>query len=74
MNEIYSVDRIENGIAICIDEKSGSKCDISLNSICGDVNEGDIIEKKGEKYYVSMEMTNQRRKMISEQLKSLWEN
>lgn len=69
----YSVDRIENDIAVSEDE-NGNIVNIRLSELPSDVKEGDILSFNGEKYAVLYDETEQRRKALLNLQKSLFDN
>ncbi|MDR0943492.1 MAG: DUF3006 domain-containing protein [Ruminococcus sp.] len=66
-----TVDRIENEIVIVETETGYMK--IPLSEFDGNVREGDIIVNINGRYKADKEMTEKRRKEISEKLSKLWE-
>ena len=69
----YSVDRIENDIAVSEDE-NGNTVNIRLSELPSGVKEGDILSFNGEKYAVLYDETEQRRKALLNLQKSLFDN
>lgn len=69
--EWLSVDRIENGIAVCEDENR-KKQEITLENIEGTPREGDMIFWDNGKYYINAEETVKRREQILRLQKSLF--
>lgn len=65
------VDRIEETIAT-IELDNGSIKNIPLNSIKGDVKEGDVVKFKEGLYFIDEEETNKRKKE-AESFLELWE-
>ncbi len=67
-----SVDRIEGGYAVCLDEK-GLRQDIPMRE-CDNIREGDIISKDENGIYVKnmSETCTKRAEIISKQ-QELWE-
>ena len=66
-----SVDRIENGIAVCEDENR-KKREITLENIEGTPGEGDMIFLENGKYHISAEETAKRRERILRLQKNLF--
>jgi hypothetical protein len=60
----YSVDRIENGIAVC-ESDSGEQIKLLISEL-PDVHEGDILTEDGGKYKICADETAERRKKIAE--------
>ena len=69
--EWLSVDRIENGIAVCEDENR-KKREITLENIEGTPGEGDMIFLENGKYHISAEETAKRRERILRLQKNLF--
>ena len=70
MEEIFIVDRIENGYAVCETEQGGKK-DIPLTKT-KDVHEGDVIILKDGVYIPDKDKTEARRKRILALQEDLW--
>lgn len=66
-----SVDRIENGIAVCEDENRKQQ-EIALENIEGTPREGDMLFEDNGKYHISEEETAKRREKILRLQKSLF--
>lgn len=69
---MLSIDRIEENIAVCIDD-DGNICNIDLSLIEGGPAEGDIIYPDGERYKISADETQRRREEIEELQDQLFE-
>ena len=65
---MYSVDRIEEEIAVCVDENGG---EIRIKN--DGFSEGDIIEKIGENFVVNKNETEKIRNMIFDLQESLFD-
>lgn len=65
---MYSVDRIEEEIAVCIDE-NGNEIRIKNDGF----SEGDVIEKIGENFVVNKNETEKIRNMIFNLQESLFD-
>lgn len=70
MEEIFIVDRIENGYAVCETEQ-GEKKDILLSET-KDVHEGDVLILKDGVYIPDNDKTEARRKRILALQEDLW--
>lgn len=70
MEEIFIVDRIENGYAVCETEQ-GEKKDITLSGT-KDVHEGDVLILKDGVYIPDKDKTEARRKRILALQEDLW--
>ena len=70
---MYIVDRIENNIAICIDENEKIE-EVLLSDIEGNVTEGAIIIKINGKWHIDKVKTVNRKKYIEELTKNMWKN
>ncbi len=70
---MYIVDRIENGIIVC-ENDNGNILEITKENCIGDINEGDVIVKKGEKWIKDESKTADRKKYIEDITKDMWEN
>ena len=66
------VDRIEGNIAVCEDDNLNI-IEVHVNSILGDVKEGDVLTADNDRYIVNKEETEKRRKHIEELMKGIWE-
>lgn len=69
----YSVDRIIDDIAVCIDD-SGEIFNIPVELIEGDFREGSILKESVENYYVDSDEENSRREANFNLAESLFEN
>ncbi|MCL2013357.1 MAG: DUF3006 domain-containing protein [Oscillospiraceae bacterium] len=67
----FSIDRIENGFAVCIDDKE-DMLEISLDSIDGKAAEGDIIFLQNGKYKKDEEETKKRRAAFARRFRKLF--
>ena len=72
MNEIFSVDRIQDEKVICEDEE-GNECSFPLNDVFGDVKEGKIIRRlEGGRYTVDEAETEKHKQEILELKKYIY--
>ena len=69
----YSVDRIENGIAVCEDGEQNI-INIELSLLPDRVREGDIIETTEKGFAVRRSETDDRRKKLAEMQANLCKN
>lgn len=66
------IDRIENDSIICQDENFNI-IELNLNSVSGDLKEGYVIRKQGEKYILDEKKTVERKNKIKELMKGMWQ-
>ena len=69
----YSVDRIEEGFAVCEDEK-GETVNIETDKLPEGVKEGDIISIDNGETIILAEETEERRKKLAEKRRALFKN
>lgn len=69
---MYSVDRIENGTAVIIDDNSVRR-EIPVSSINGSVKEGDMLIFKDGEYFPDKQAAEKKRREIKKLQDSLWE-
>ncbi len=67
MQPHMTVDRIEGDIAVC-EKEDGSRCEIPLDLLSGDVKEGDVLNPDGS---INKEETALKKERISALLKRL---
>ena len=67
----YSVDRIENGIAVC-EDFNGNHINIEVGFLPEKVKEGDILEVCDGKFIILKDETDERRKKLAELQKSIF--
>ena len=67
----YSVDRIENDIAVLEDITTKEKIEINVNYLPKKIKEGTILEKKDDSFIIDEEEENIRRKRIMEKFNKL---
>ncbi|WP_300382170.1 DUF3006 domain-containing protein [Clostridium sp.] len=68
----YIVDRIEGDYAI-LETENDTLINVNKNDIIGEVKEGEILIKKDNIYYIDKEETEDRKRVINDMLKGLWE-
>ncbi len=61
----YSIDRIEENIAIC-DDDDGNVLKLNVDELPQEIREGDIIEKKENGFVIDADETQLRRKKMAE--------
>lgn len=71
MNERYIIDRIEDKFAI-VEKENGDMYKISVNSIRGNFEEGDILINKDEYFEIDKSFTLNRKKEMDEIMKDMW--
>lgn len=67
----YSVDRIENDIAVLEDITTKEKIELNINYLPKKIKEGTILEKKEDSFIIDEEEENVRRKRIMEKFNKL---
>ncbi len=67
----YSVDRIEEGIAVCEDE-NGEILKVKLEELPSEVREGDVILKDGTGFVLMSDETEERKKRMASLQKSIF--
>lgn len=68
----FIVDRIEGNIVVCEDDNLNI-IEMRIDSILGDVKEGDVITADSDRYMVNKEETAKRKKQIEELMKGMWD-
>lgn len=68
----FIVDRIEGNIVVCEDGNLNI-IEMRIDSILGDVKEGDVITADSDRYMVNKEETAKRKKQIEELMKGMWD-
>ncbi|MBR0350137.1 MAG: DUF3006 domain-containing protein [Clostridia bacterium] len=68
----YSVDRIEEGFAVCEDE-NGKTVNIEIGKLPEGVKEGDLISADNGEAVILAEETEARRKKLAEKRRALFE-
>ena len=67
----YSVDRVENDIAVLEDITTKEKIELNINYLPKKIKEGTILEKKEDSFIIDEEEENVRRKRIMEKFNKL---
>lgn len=68
----YSVDRIEEGFAVCEDE-NGKTVNVETGKLPEGVKEGDLVSIDGVETVILAEETEERRKKLAEKRRALFE-
>jgi len=68
---MFSIDRLEDGYAVC--EEEGTQFFLNRALLPKDVKEGDLIEEKDGKYFVCREETESLRKQNHDLFSALFE-
>lgn len=71
MNEKYIIDRVEGSFAI-VEKENGDMDKISIESIKGAFQEGDVLIDKGEYFEVDKSFTLKRKNEIDEIMEDMW--
>ena len=67
----YSIDRIEEGFAVCEDE-NGKMTNIEISALPEDAREGDIISIENGEALILKDETEERRKRIQQKRKDIF--
>jgi len=67
-HDTLSIDRFEDGFAICENQKTGKMEDIPLSQIDRNAREGDILSFQNGKYVVSNQLTTSAQKEVNDLL------
>ena len=70
----YSIDRIENNIAILEDINTGEKKEVDISLLPEEIKEGTILSFNDDKYELDLDEEEERRKRIREKFKKLRSN
>ena len=60
---VYSVDRMENEMAVLVDEDGGS-CHVSITELPPNTKTGDMVHRANGVYYFAESVTKQRRSYV----------
>jgi hypothetical protein len=71
VDEKYIIDRVEDTYAI-VEKENGGMCEIPIDHIKGNFNEGDILIKINEYFQIDKIYTLVRRKQIDDNMKDMW--
>lgn len=67
----YTIDRIEEGIAVC-EDSNGNHINIQLSLLPENVKEGDVISAGDSGFAVCREETDERRKQMADRQRSIF--
>ena len=67
----YSIDRIEENIAVCEDD-DGNVLKLSVDDLPPEIREGDIIEKTESGFIIDADETQLRRKKMAEMQRNIF--
>lgn len=67
----YSIDRIENNIAIIENITTGEKKEIEISKLPDNIKEGNILIEEENNYYLDYEEEEKRRKNIKSRFENL---
>lgn len=73
MEETFVVDRIEEGIAICENQRNKTIIEIRASKLPKGVKEGDVIKYFDGIYRIDIEEQENIKKRIEKKMNSLWE-
>lgn len=71
---IYTVDRIENNIAILENKETKEMIDVDINILPTNIHEGAILVFKNNKYILNQDLEIERKKSILEKFNRLRKN
>ncbi len=71
-NFTFSIDRFENGFAICENQQNGEILNIPINKLPENVKEGSIIIFRDGKYILDIESTKNKQKEIKNLVNNLF--
>lgn len=70
--EIFTVDRIEDDIAVLEDRTTEEIINISISELPNEIKTGDILKKVNGKYFIDEEETKSVEKRIHDKMNDLW--
>ena len=70
--EEFSIDRLEENIAILENRKDGSKINVDIKNLPSKIQEGDIIKKINGKYILDTSKTINEQERIKNKMDNLW--
>ena len=70
--EIFTVDRIEEGIVVLENRTTQEITNISISELPNDIKTGDILKKVNGKYFVDEEETKNVERRIEDKMNDLW--
>ncbi len=70
--EIFTVDRIEDDIAVLEDRITEEIINVNINELPNEIKTGDIVKKINGKYFIDEEETKSVEKRIEDKMNDLW--
>ena len=70
--EIFTVDRIEEGIVVLENRTTQEITNISISELPNEIKTGDIVKKINGKYFIDEEETKSVEKRIEDKMNDLW--
>ena len=70
--EIFTVDRIEEGIVVLENRTTQEITNISISELPNEIKTGDIVKKINGKYFIEEEETKSVEKRIEDKMNDLW--
>lgn len=70
--EIFTVDRIEDDIAVLEDRTTEEIINVNINELPNEIKTGDIVKKINGKYFIDEEETKSVEKRIEDKMNDLW--
>ena len=70
--EIFTVDRIEEGIVVLENRTTQEITNISISELPNEIKTGDILKKVNGKYFIDEEETKSVEKRIEDKMNDLW--
>lgn len=70
----YIIDRIEDNIAILENQETKEMIDININELPANIKEGNVLIYENKKYYIDVNLEQERKKNILEKFQKLRKN
>ena len=70
----YIIDRIEDNIAILENQETKEMIDIDINELPANIKEGNVLIYENKKYYIDVNLEQERKKNILEKFQKLRKN
>ena len=70
----YIIDRIEDNIAILENQETKEMIDIDINELPVNIKEGNVLIYENKKYYIDVNLEQERKKNILEKFQKLRKN
>ena len=70
----YIIDRIEDNIAILENQETKEMIDIDINELPANIKEGNVLIYENKKYYIDVNLEEERKKNILEKFQKLRKN